>query len=87
MPTAGSWIEMIVFVGGLVASVVLTAKRWRKPVYRLLPFVYATAYAVGVSWYEGKAVSELGIFVLGANIAAGVLLFVLWVESPRRSRG
>jgi hypothetical protein len=72
------------FVGGLIASVIVSRQRSRRPVSRLLPFGFATAYSIVVSLHDRKSVSDLIIFVLAANIAAGLLVFAVWVESSRK---
>jgi hypothetical protein len=86
MLTVVRWIEIALFVGGLIATGVLTVRRWERLGYRLVPFAYATAYAIVLSLIDGKSTSDLVAFVLGANIAAGLLFFAMWIEMPRTRR-
>jgi len=87
MTTTGDWVSIVVFLGGLIATAIVIARRWGQPIYRVLPFAYATMYAIVISLYQGKSASDLGLFVLGANIAAGVLFLALWFERPRNRSG
>jgi hypothetical protein len=84
MLSFGGWFEMLVVVVGMVASAVVTAVRWGKPLYRLLPFAYGTACAIVLSWYDGKSASGLATFVAAMNIGAGLLLFAIWIERGQR---
>jgi hypothetical protein len=73
-------LEVVAVVGGLIASGVVSALRWRRPAYRLLPFAYASILAIAISWYDDKSLSGLISAVFGANLAAGLLVFAIWIE-------
>jgi hypothetical protein len=85
MSGGGGWIGMLVVLLGMVACGVASALRWTKPVFRLLPFAYVTASAAIVAWYDGKSALGLISFVVGMNVAAGLLLFAIWIERRRGS--
>ncbi len=82
--SVGGWIEMLVIIVGMVASGVVSAIGWEKPLYRLLPFAYGTACAAILSWYDGKSASGLVTFVIAMNVGAGLLLFAIWIERSQR---
>jgi hypothetical protein len=59
------------------------AKGW-KPVFRLLPFVYATVASTAWFWRSAESAINLLGSVLIANLIAGLFVLIAWFEMKRK---
>ena len=77
-------IHAILFFVGMLACTTIAARRWRRAVYRVLPFVYATAYAVGLAYAQSGSLWNAMSFVVGANLVAALLMAAFIMSGATR---
>lgn len=68
---------------GLFIAIGVPIYWWGRPMLRMIPFIYATAFAV--LWFGGTAESytKIALNVLVLNVVTGALLFFAWLEARK----
>lgn len=70
----GTAIHAILFFTGMLVCTTIAARRWQRAAYRVLPFVYATAHAIGLAYAQAGSLWNVVSFVVGANLVAALLM-------------
>jgi len=77
--------EVIGILGvlGLFVAIGVPVYWWGRPLLRVIPFIYATGFAI--LWFGDTAESygKMALHVLVLNMVTGVLLFFAWLEARK----
>ena len=77
-------IHAIMFFVGMLACTTIAARRWQRAVYRVLPFAFTTAYAIGLAYAQAGSLWNVMSFVIGANLVAALLMAAFIVSGATR---
>ena len=78
-------LHIVGFVGFLVA-ITISVYFWERVLFRFIPFVYASAFAIARFDNPSESIFELLKVIAALNLATGVMLFSAWLQIREEDR-